>query len=135
MAELGHSWDLWEWSSFLWDCKLGHSRMAELLEFDHSRTEFDHSREWPSSSIPGSSICESVRSYSSTIPGNGRAFYGRASSAIREWPNFWSSSIRVKSSSIRGKVGKFDHSQMVELGHSRMVQLLWESLLDWPNPS
>ena len=48
---------------------------------------------------------------SSTIPGNARGFYGRASSSIRR------------------KIGKFDHSRMTELEHSRMVELLWESLL------
>ena len=57
-------------------------------------------REWSSSAIRRG------------IPGNAQR---RASLSIRDWPNFWSSSIH-------GKIG--------ESKHSRMGELLWESLLE-----
>ena len=33
-----------EWSRFLWDSQFGHSRMAELLELEHSHKKLEHSR-------------------------------------------------------------------------------------------
>ena len=71
-----------------------------MVELGHSQ---QHSREWSS-------------------------FYGRGCSAIREWPNSWSSSIREWSSSICECTSSTNY---IELDHSReCLSYLWESKLE-----